>query len=708
MNYRQAIGKKAVVCLLLLSIMNLKREIFNGISGGKLAFKGSREISSFLRLRPSDKSALRRAISELEDEGKIMRTRDGVYCTPAQAGAFTGKVQGSDRGFAFIIPDERTSGDFFVPKKSVNGAYDGDRVLAAPVRGTEDEAYVISVLERGIKRVIGTLWRDGRSYYVLPDNPRQPEIFVPAALIGGAKNGDKVVCDITSFPHGKAPGGKVTEVLGEEGDFYAEELSIIRDHGLYEEFAEDTLEEAERVSRRKIVPYGREDLRDKLVFTIDGEDTRDIDDAVSLERDGSNYILGVHIADVSGYVERGSALDEEAYARGTSVYFPDRVLPMLPKALSNGACSLNEGEDRYALSCIMTFTEEGEKISARVCESVIRSRHKTTYTEISAICGGDEKIYPDLNGVVSDMKELCLCLEKRRAGAGHVNLDVHEAHITVENGEIIIPPLERGESTLSHRIIEQFMVSANECVAELLASKRSPCLYRIHEKPDAEKAATFFAFLRDLGINARGDCDDLEPSDFSRILAEAEDKPTFGVINKVMLRTMKKARYCEENLGHFGLASQCYCHFTSPIRRYPDLFVHRAVKEILHGCEGGGKLAEIAHSAAIDCSERERNADEAERAVDDLYKLAYMSERMGQEFEATVSGVTSFGVFCELDNTVEGLIPLEDLEGGDYEYFAEKFLLKGAKKSYRLGQSVKVRATAADLQTRRVYFKDIT
>lgn len=686
--------------------MNFKKEIFNGIAGGKLAYKGLREISSALRLRPSEKRLLKNVLSELEGDGKIMRDRNGGYCTPAQARAFTGTVQGNARGFAFIIPDD-ASGDYFVPKRSVNGAYDGDRVLAAPVRGTEDEAYIVKILERGLKRVVGTLWKEGRAYTLLPDNPRQPEIFIPASSVGEGKSGDKAVCEITSFPFGKAPGGKVTEILGEEGELEAEELSVLREYGLYEQFPEDAAEEAIRVSKKAITVGEREDFRDKLIFTIDGEDTRDIDDGVSLERDGENFLLGVHIADVSSYVEKGSALDDEAYARGTSVYFPDRVLPMLPKELSNGACSLNEGEDRYALSCLMTFTKDGKRLSYRLCESVIRSRHKTTYPEISALCSGDTDKYPDLAETVSEMKELCLALEARRNAAGSVNLDVHEAHITIENDEIVIPPVERGENTLSHRIIEQFMIAANEAVAEFLEERAFPCLYRIHEKPAAEKAATFFAFLRDLGVNARGDYEDLKPMDFAKILAETEGKPAFSVINKVMLRTMQKARYAEKNIGHFGLASQCYCHFTSPIRRYPDLFVHRAVKEALHGGTGQ-ELAASAHAAGVDCSERERIADEAERAVDDLYKMAYMSERLGEEYDAVVSGVTSFGVFCELDNTVEGLIPLEDLEGGDYEFYEEKFLLKGAKRSYRLGQTLKVKVTGTDLTSRRVYFTDIT
>ncbi len=688
--------------------MNLERELFNAISGGKLAFKDTKAISAALRLLPPERRALPSALGNLIADGKIIRTKSGGYCTPEQAGAFTGKVQGNARGFAFVIPDDksRLSGDFFVPARALNGAYDGDRVLAVPVYGAGDEAFIAKVLERGISRTVGTLWKNGRNYCVQPDNSRQPDIFVPFAHVLNGKSGDKVVCEITSFPYGKAPSGKVVEVLGKEGDFGAEELSIIRSYGLYEEFTADAEIQAESAAEKRITADGREDFRDKLIFTVDGEDTRDIDDGVSLESEGGNFVLGVHIADVSAYVEQGGALDNEAYARGTSVYFPDRVLPMLPKALSNGACSLNEGEDRYALSCLMTFTNSGERISYRITESVIRSRHKTSYPEISAICAGDAQKYPDLVGVVGDMRTLCLALEKKRNEAGSVNLDVREAKITLKGDEIVIPPVERGENAISERMIEQFMIAANEAVADFLQKNGAPCLYRIHEKPEREKAEAFLSFLREFGINPKADADDIRPADFADILAQAEGKPAFSVINKVMLRTMQKARYSETNKGHFGLASDIYCHFTSPIRRYPDLFVHRAVKCVLHK-KDTTRLAQGARSAGLDCSERERVADDAERAVDDLYKLAYMSERLGEEYEAVVSGVTQFGVFCELGNTVEGLIPLEDLEG-DYEYFAEKFLLKGKKRSYRLGQRLKVKVTGTDLGQRRVYFKDIT
>lgn len=621
---------------------------------------------------------------------------------------FTGTVQGSERGFAFILPDVDFGHDFFVPRRAVNGANHGDKVLAAHVHGTEDEAYIIKVLERANPRIVGTVSRDRRSCYVYPDNLKQPKVFIPLSSALGAKDGDKVVCEITAYPKGKAPGGEIIEILGEEGNLDIEELSIIRSYGLEEEFPEPVLDEARKVAAEKITLNGRKDFRDKLIITIDGEDTRDIDDGVSLERVNGDFVLGVHIADVSHYVKLNSVIDRDAYGRGTSVYFPDRVLPMLPKDLSNGACSLNEGEDRYAMSCVMTFTPDGERKSYKIYNSVINSKHRMTYAAVTAICEKDPHIcaeYPDLCGVAEDMQTLCLALEKRRENRGSVNLDVKEAHIFVNSdGEIVIPSAERN---IAQRIIEQFMISANEAVAEFLQKHGAPCLYRVHESPAEDKASSFFAFLRDLGIKARGDINDLKPKDFQSILFAAKDKPFYPVINKVMLRSMQKARYCEENLGHFGLASDCYCHFTSPIRRYPDLFVHRNLKEVLAGnAVNADKIyGKLAHDAGIDCSARERVADECERKVDDLYKLAYMNGKIGEEFDAVISGVTGFGIFCELDNTVEGLVPIEDLPRDEYEYFEDKYLLKGAKHSYRLGAKVKVKVADCDLGRLRVLFK---
>ncbi len=689
--------------------MTLKQRILNEINSGKLAFRNRHEIvnlTPFIRGKQARRAA-EAALDELEKEELIIRDRRGRYCTLKQAKAFVATVSANARGFAFVTPEDkkRYEGDFFVPPHSLSGAYDGDKVLAMRVTGTDDEAYIIKVIERGRKNVVGIVELCGANARVYSDDVRMPDVFVPHALTMGAKSGDKVLCEITAYPTGRDPSGKILEILGEGGDFDVEELSIIRAHGLYAEFPDEVIKEADEVAKAEINLDGRRDLRDKLIFTIDGADTRDIDDGVSLELVDGKYILGVHIADVSNYVKFHTALDSEAYTRGTSVYFPDTVLPMLPKSLSNGACSLNEGEDRYALSCFMTFDKSGKRLNYEICESVIKSRRKMTYSAVTAIIEGDESAcreYSDIVETVRLMRDLCLILERNREAEGCITLDVREAKIYVDgDGNIVIPNYER---TISERIIEQFMVSANEAVAEFMQGKKIPCLYRIHESPSPEKAATLVSFLKDLGLNVKLDTDDVAPQDFRKILLAAEDKPYFKVVNKVMLRCMQKARYSEQNPGHFGLASKCYCHFTSPIRRYPDLFVHRALKDAMHGGKNLSVFSSCVQQAGIDCSERERIADEAEREVDDLYKLAYMDDKIGDIYDATVSGVTNFGIFCELDNTIEGIVPLEVLPQDKYEYFPERLLLKGNKHSFRLGDKVKIRVDGCDFGKMRVTF----
>ena len=690
--------------------MKLKDKILKSIKSGSLTFKNAKAMCDGLGVKYSERKTVTKLLGELEDEGEIIKDGQGGYATPEQLGAFRGVVQGNERGFAFIIPEDREAhdGDYFVPRRSLGGAMNKDVVLAVHKRGTEDEAFVVKIIERGMKRVVGTFERDKRAGYVIPDDRRfDSDVYVPLSLCMDARPGDKVVAEITSYPKNAMVGGKIVEILGESGDFYTEELSIIRSYGLIEQFPDEVERQAEEVAAQKISPRGRRDLRGLLTVTIDGEDTRDIDDAVSLERDGENYVLGVHIADVSHYVKLNGKLDREAYARGTSVYFPDRVLPMLPKALSNGACSLNEGEDRYAMSCFMTFDASGRKLGYDICQSIIKSDRRMTYTAVTGILEGDpalNKKYADVAPMLKDMERLCLKLEKRRKGAGSINLDVKEAHIYVdESGKIVIPDYER---SVSHRMIEQFMVSANESVAEFAFKRRAPFLYRVHEKPSPEKASTFFSFLRDLGIAPAGNIYDLSPMDFQKILSGVEDKPYSAVVNRVMLRSMQKARYCEENLGHFGLASSCYCHFTSPIRRYPDLFVHRVLKKLLDGDDGGAKKAygPIAKQAGIDTSECERRADMAERDVDDLYKVVYMQDKIGEEFDAVISGVTNFAVFAELPNTIEGIMRIDSLPPDNYAFIEDKFLLKGIKHSFRIGEPIRIKVVGCDYGSMRVQF----
>lgn len=689
--------------------MDYKELLHSLFSSGELAFKTERQIFSKLNIPHEQRKAAENDLHSLEKEGAVIKTNSGEYCTPAQIGAVSGVLQGNERGFAFLIPDGKTAEmhDYFIPRHSLRGALDGDRVLAVKIKGTEDEAAVIRILSRGRTAVAGTFEKMGGACYVVPDHSKfAPRIFVPASLTMGAKVGQKVVCAITAYPEGKAPNGKILEILGEGGDFYAEELSIIRNYGLYEEFPDEVIRQAENVSAEKISLDGRRDLRGELTITIDGDDTRDIDDAVSLKKHGENYILGVHIADVGHYVKYGSALDKEAYRRGTSVYFPDRVLPMLPKALSNGACSLNEGEDRYALSCIIEFTPQGERVSADIFESVINSNHRTTYKEITALMNGDAAMaekYPDLTEMCGLMRELEGILEGRRKELGNIDLSVKEAHIFIdERGEIVIPDYER---TIAEKVIEQFMISANEAVAEHFEKVGVPFTFRVHEPPLPEKVENFLSFLSDLGIGGKIDSEQPQPEEFSNILRRIAGNPCEAAVNKVMLRTMQKARYFERNLGHFGIASGCYCHFTSPIRRYPDLFIHRIIKGVLHGKteEMRTKYEPVAAETAAHCSQCERNADSAERDVDSLYKVVYMSDRIGNEYEATVSGVTSFGVFAELDNTVEGLIRIEKLPGGSYEYLEDKFMLKG-ERTFRLGDRIKIRVDGCDWGNMRPEF----
>lgn len=641
---------------------------------------------------------------------KFSKRNNGGYSARERADAFQARVKGNAQGYAFLIPDGKAEreNDYFVPKKRLGGALDGDRVIAVPLKGTRDEATVIKIVERGRQFIVGRLEMNRRAAYVTADDRAfDADIFIPLDLLNGAKDGDKVVAEILSYPKDRAPGGKVVEVLGEDGNFYTEEEAIIRSYNLRTEFPPYVEDTAQKVAGQDVVLKGRRDLRELLTITIDGVDTRDIDDAVSLEKTDGGYRLGVHIADVSHYVKPNGCIDKEAYARGTSVYFPDRVLPMLPKALSNGACSLNEGENRYAITCFMTFDQSGKKTGVELCESVIRSDRKMTYGEVTSILEkgvAADGEYPAIAPMLRDMQELCLLLEANRTSAGEVALDVKEAHIYVdERGEIVIPEYER---SISHRIIEQFMVSANESVAEIAERKKAPFLYRIHEKPAPEKASILYGFLRDLGVNAKGDINDARPADYQKILQAVADEPYSSVVNKVMLRSMQKARYSEENKGHFGLASECYCHFTSPIRRYPDLFIHRVLKDILHGelGETRAKYAAGAKVAAIDTSERERQADAVERDVDDLYKLAYMSDRIGEEYDAVISGVIESGIFAELANTVEGMVRFENLPADRYDYYPEKFLLKGTRHSFRIGDKIKIKVAGCDLGTRRVQF----
>lgn len=686
--------------------MSASEEIREKFENGEFQYKKEREICRLLGI--SAKSA-RDAVSEIlrgmEREGIIVRDERGRFVSPEKLGLIKGVLSGNERGFAFLV---REDGDLFIPHRALHGAMHKDTVFAKIVGGERgDEAEVYSILSRGITRLTGTFYKEEKGGYVTPDDKK---FFEDVRVRGGksrAFSGEKVVVRLTEWPEGRKPEGEIEEVLGRGGDLSVEEEALIRSAGLAEEFPQKALAEARRVSAEKMPLAGRRDFRDLLTITIDGEDARDFDDAISISREGEEFCLGVHIADVTHYVRRGGALDKEAYARGTSVYFPDRVLPMLPVELSNGVCSLKEDEDRLTLSCMMRVDKKGRVKDQEIAESVIRSRNRMTYTDVAKILDGDTLLrerYAHLVPMLEDCRALAEILMQKREVRGSVDLDVKEAKITIENDEISVSEYER---TIAHRLIEEFMILANETVAGVMAAYEMPFVYRVHERPSEEKATAFKAYLTELGIKAVFRPENVRPGEYGKILdaLEAKQDPMRHVVNRVMLRSMSKAKYSAENIGHFGLASECYCHFTSPIRRYPDLLIHRIIKLMLEGrADEAESFENFVASASVNCSETERRADDAERAVDELYKVWYMRGHIGETFEAVVSGVTAFAVFAELPNTVEGRIRIENLPPDDYAFIEQKYLLKGERRSFKIGDKIKITVAACDIGARKCEF----
>ena len=691
--------------------MNAKQSVLNKIKNGDFALKTDEQIAAALRLGKKEGYALRDMLRELVRDGEILTDSRHRYGTAEQFGALKGKISGNERGFGFFMPEDKALSDLFIPHRALHGALHGDTVYCIPVKGrmSDDEGEVLAVLERGLSEIVGTFRREKKAGYLHPDERKYAEdVYIPLAKSMNCPDGAKAVATVLRYPEGRAPEGEITEILGEGGDFFVEELSLIRAHNLREEFPDDVVAEADRQAARPITEKDlkkRVDLRGELIITVDGEDTRDIDDAISVEKKDGLYYLGVHIADVSHYVWRGEIIDKEAYRRGTSVYFPDRVLPMLPKALSNNICSLNEGVDRLTLSCFMTVDQSGKVINRKIAPSVIRSRHRMTYTAVTAIHEGDRETrerYPDLIGFVETAIELTNILKEARTAKGGVAMDIKEAKILYVDGKIVIPDYNR---TVSHEMIEQFMVLANESVASMMSEMQMPFVYRVHERPAEEKARGFSEFLQEAGVAVKFDPEKVSPRDYQDVLEGLKDSPIYSLVNRVMLRSMQKAKYSPLNAGHFGLASDCYCHFTSPIRRYPDLCIHRIIKEALsHPEETVRRYEDFVSQASVQSSECEKNAAEAERDVDALYMVAYMQDKIGEEYDAVISGVTSFGLFAELKNTIEGFLPLETLPEDSYDYVEERFLLRGTKNSFRLGESVRVKVVGVDWGARRTQF----
>ncbi len=625
-----------------------------------------------------------------------------------------GKIQGNERGYAFLLPVEEGKKDYFIPHGDLRGAMHGDTVLAETTEsygGERTTARVLKIIERGITQLVGTYFTNKRGGYIVPDEKKYfTDIFIPFGKGMRAKAGDKVVCKILAYPKKQQPEGMLVKILGRQFDKQAELKAIEFTYKLIDHFPRPVIwavnELEDNISKAEIKK--RLDLRKTVAFTIDGDDSRDFDDAVSIEKNENGYVLGVHIADVSHYVVQGSVIDKEAFERATSVYFPESVIPMLPEKLCNDLCSLKEGVDRLTLSCIMNVNFKGRVVDYKICPSVIRSKARLTYSNVQKILDGDIDVAKKHLGVYNElmlMNELADILIARSEEQGSIDLDVKESAIYVKEGKIEVVSAPRDKA---HRIIERFMILANCTVAEYMFYLDKPFIYRIHEQPTEERLQNFYTFLDGLGVRARHKKDQIYPKDFQLILKNAQDKPYYTLINRVMLRSMQKAKYSPEDIGHFGLSLEHYAHFTSPIRRYPDLAIHRIIKDFLAGGQDlNEKYGEFVYSAAKQSSLKERNAIEAERAVDDYYKMLYISNYVGEEFDAVVSGVTAFGVFCELENGVEGVIRVEYLKGKRYKYDAKNYTLTDGKNTFKLGQRVRVKVLGVNMGERKADFEII-
>lgn len=643
---------------------------------------------------------------------KQSKPRSSTQSRQSKTQLVKGKIVGNQKGYAFLVRDE--GDDVFIPASGLNGAIHGDEALVSIVKNVEGkkcEGRVEKVISHSLKTVVGQIQVFKGFSFVVPDNKKvSRDVFVKRDKIKNAVNGDKVVVNITKYT-GKNLEGEVVEVLGPNNQNpWTDMLSIVRSYELIEEFPYEVSEQAKIVSSKsidKIIPK-RVDFRDKLIITIDGDDSKDFDDAVSLEMVDGNYQLGVHIADVGEYVKLGGVLDKEAFKRGTSVYFPNMVLPMLPEEISNGCCSLVEGEDRLTLSCIITLDGNGNTINHKICESVIKSTNRMTYNKVTKILQGDEKLcleYAHLVPMLKNMEKLCLILERKKKDKGSLDFDIPEPKIIVDANSLEVISLIKRPRTISERIIEQFMVLANETVAEHFQKLKIPFVYRIHEKPDMDKLREFNEFVSVLGLSL--DSINIKPKDVAEFLAKLENHPMKEVINRVLLRAMQKAKYSPECLGHFGLASTYYCHFTSPIRRYPDLTIHRIIKQYLRKQLDDGelkKLKKFVVSASNQSSETEVSATQAERDVDDYFKARFMKNKIGEVYDGVISGVMPFGVFVELDNTVEGFIGIETLSGTNYVYNEKQIKLSNGIKSYKLGDKIRVKVVSVSLAERKVNF----
>ena len=677
-----------------------------------------KELAMLLSVPKEQRDELKEVLDILIAEGKIGISKKGKY-GKAEEFAVAGTFSGHAKGFGFVTIEGREQ-DVFIPADKTKGAMDGDKVqivIEGEARGKRAEGAVLRILEHANKTVIGFYQKNKNFGFVLPDNQKLgQDIFIPQGKDMGAVTGHKVIVRITDFGDDrKKPEGVITEILGHVNDPGVDILSIIKAYGLPEGFPDDVMvqvagipDEVEEEEKKN-----RLDLRHLQTVTIDGEDAKDLDDAISISKENDDhYTLGVHIADVSHYVTENSPLDKEALKRGTSVYLVDRVIPMLPHKLSNGICSLNAGTDRLALSCLMEIDGKGNVIGHRIAETLIQVDRRMTYTAVNAIVTDRDpdvmEEYRDFVPMFDLMKELADILRERRKKRGSIDFDFPESKIILdEKGRPVdIKPYERNAAT---KIIEDFMLMANETIAEDYFWQELPFLYRTHDYPDPEKMKRLGTFINNFGYTIRTQNGEVHPKELQKLLDKIEGTPEEALISRLTLRSMKQAKYTTVCTGHFGLAANYYTHFTSPIRRYPDLQIHRIIKENLRRGLSDRRFAHydsILPEVAVQCSSMERRADEAERETDKLKKCEYMSKRIGKEYDGVISGVTNWGLYVELPNTVEGLIRVNDLTGDYFVFDEEHMELVGemTRKSYKLGQKIRVQVADTDKLTRTIDF----
>lgn len=679
-----------------------------------------KELAILLQVPKEKKHELKAVMDALVEEGKVCLSKKGKYCK-GEAKRLTGVYQAHPRGFGFVTVEGETD-DIFIGEDDTLGALQGDTVEVTIVKspeGKRKEGKILRIVSRGTVKLVGLFQiQKNKNYgFVIPDNQRfVKDIFVPIECSKGAVNGHKVVVELTFYGgDGKKPEGKVVEIIGHINDPGTDILSIVKNYDLPLEFPEKVLNQAARIADEISVAdmAGRKDLRNWQMVTIDGEDAKDLDDAISLTRDGEDYLLGVHIADVTNYVQERSALDREALNRGTSVYLVDRVIPMLPHKLSNGICSLNAGVDRLALSCIMKVDKKGNVIDHEIAETVIRVDERMTYTSVKKILTDKDpeetEKYHELVPMFELMEELADILRRKRHQRGSINFDFPETKMVLDKAgkPLEIRPYDRNVAT---KIIEDFMLLANETVAEDYYWQELPFVYRTHEAPDEEKIRKLATFINNFGYSMHIGVNEIRPKEVQKLLTKVEGTPEESLISRLALRSMKQAKYTPENTGHFGLAAPYYTHFTSPIRRYPDLQIHRIIKDNIRGRMNAGKIEHyqsILPEVTRHSSETERRAEEAERETIKLKKVEYMSERIGEVFEGVISGITKWGMYVELPDTIEGLVHVTNMYDDHYDYYEERYEMVGEHTGnvYKPGQTVFVRVIGTDRLSRTIDFE---